>query len=149
MVNLPCCVLLVLLVQRQIEVFSGLIWVGMELKRQLKFCAVVCVTLLPVIGESWEAGWLKPDRRKCSLQKINKTADMQETQENCRNKESRNSNKYRKIHPKEKKKGKPAKPKKKTSNMQKLDSYWTLYQLIPSIASAFALWGKVETLRSN
>ena len=42
--------------------FSGLIWVpfgcsnvergGMELKRQLKFCAVVCVTLLPVIGES-------------------------------------------------------------------------------------------------
>ena len=25
---------------------------GMELKRQLKFCAVVCVTLLPVIGES-------------------------------------------------------------------------------------------------
>ena len=113
MVNLPCCVLLVLLVQRQIEVFSGLIWVGMELKRQLKFCAVVCVTLLPVIGESWEAGWLKPDRRKCSLQKINKTADMQETQENCRNKESRNSNKYRKIHPKEKKKGKPAKPKKK------------------------------------
>ena len=25
---------------------------GMELKRQLKFCAVVCVALLPVIGES-------------------------------------------------------------------------------------------------
>ena len=25
---------------------------GMELKCQLKFCAVVCVTLLPVIGES-------------------------------------------------------------------------------------------------
>ena len=27
MLNLPCCVLLVLLVQRQIKVFSGLIWV--------------------------------------------------------------------------------------------------------------------------
>ena len=64
MLNLPCCVLLASSAETNQSVFrpnlgsfgcSNVERGGMQLKRQLKFCAVVCVTL-PVIGESGDAG---------------------------------------------------------------------------------------------